>query len=105
MGPGSTMEYLTKISPAIPCLRVVQQHMEKQFKTVTRGTQHGKPDKEADIAKLTEEYIQSELYLHKPGRKIKLNDNRATDVTTGGAINLGKETTLDNWFCRCSHKC
>jgi hypothetical protein len=44
------MEHMGKISPAIPALRKVQRHMEKQFKTVTRGARHGVPDKEKDVA-------------------------------------------------------
>ncbi|KAJ6623816.1 hypothetical protein B0H10DRAFT_1678621, partial [Mycena sp. CBHHK59/15] len=40
MGPGATMEYMGKVSPAIPALRKVQRHMEHQFKTTARGARH-----------------------------------------------------------------
>lgn len=98
------MDYLTKVSPAIPCLRKVQRHMEKQFKTVARGAQHGTPDKEADVAKLTQEYVQSALYTHEPGRKIKMHNDKAADFLAEGAISLGRDSTIDEWFRRRSHK-
>jgi hypothetical protein len=35
MGLGAKMAYMHKISPAIPTLRAVQRHVEKQFNTVS----------------------------------------------------------------------
>ncbi|KAF8235590.1 hypothetical protein L208DRAFT_1457964 [Tricholoma matsutake] len=72
MGPGVKMAYMHKISPAIPTLRAVQRHVEKQFKTVSRGAQHGAPDKERDVRTIATQYTDSELHLQIAGRKIKL---------------------------------
>ena len=69
LGPGGTMEYITKISPAIPTLQKVQRHMEKQFNTNTRGADHGTPDKEKDVTLLSTQYTKSQLYLEIPGRQ------------------------------------
>lgn len=104
MGPGATMEYLKKISPAIPTLRKVQRHMERQFNTAARGSRHGIPDKEPDVAKLTVEYTTSELHAHVPGRKIKVAGDRSKDVITDGAIELEKSKTINEWFRKRTHK-
>ncbi|KAJ6625166.1 hypothetical protein B0H10DRAFT_2430538, partial [Mycena sp. CBHHK59/15] len=70
MGPGATMEHMGKVSPAIPAMRKVQQHMEQQFKTTARGTRHGVPDKEKDVAKLTAHYMASKIHTTVPGRQL-----------------------------------
>ena len=104
MGPGATMEYMQKVSPAIPTLRKVQRHMEQQFQTVARGARHGVPDKEADVATLAAQYAKSELHTYKPGRKIKGGSDKATDVITAGANNLERLQTINDWFARRSHE-
>ncbi|KAF8153869.1 hypothetical protein B0H34DRAFT_753337 [Crassisporium funariophilum] len=100
LGPGGTMEYMKKISPAIPTLRKVQRHIEQQFKTVTRGAHHGKPDKERDVALLSMQYTKSRLYNEMPGRQFKTSGDKAADFVTGGAINLEKSNTIEEWFDR-----
>ncbi|KAJ7715201.1 hypothetical protein B0H16DRAFT_1435173 [Mycena metata] len=101
MGPGATMDYINKISPAIPTLRKVQRHMEKQFKTVARGAHHGTPDKEADVAMLTEHYVKSKLHIHCNGREVT---QKSADVINLGAENLERLDTMENWFRLRSHK-
>lgn len=101
MGPGATMEYLGKVSPAIPALRNVQRHMENQFQTIARGARHGIPEKEQDVATLAAQYSKSELHVHKPGRQLKGgSDNKASDYITIGADNLERLGTIENWFSR-----
>ena len=104
LGPGGTMEYITKISPAIPTLRKVQRHKEKQFNTNTRGADHGTPDKEKDVTLLSTQYMKSQLYLEIPGRQIKNLGDRAVDVSTAGAVNLERLNTIGDWFDRRSPK-
>ncbi|KAJ7274776.1 hypothetical protein C8J57DRAFT_1177633 [Mycena rebaudengoi] len=100
MGPGATMEYVKKVSPAIPTLRKLQRHMENQFKTVARGAYHGTPDKEKDVAKLTSQYIESKLYLETKGRGVS---NKSADVENIGAENLERLNTVRDWWERRSH--
>ncbi|KAK7031814.1 hypothetical protein R3P38DRAFT_2522165 [Favolaschia claudopus] len=100
-GPGATMEYMGKVSPAIPTLRKVQRHMEKQFRTNTRGARHGVPDKEKDVSKLTEHYLASKLHTYIPGRELKTP--RIPDFVTEGAENLEKMNTIADWFKRRTH--
>jgi hypothetical protein len=98
------MEYITKISPAIPTLRKVQRHVEKQFKTNSRGSHHGTPDKEKDVTFLSAQYTKSQLYRETPGRQIKISGDRAVDVSTTGAVNLERLNTIGDWFDRRSPK-
>ncbi|KAJ7080894.1 hypothetical protein B0H15DRAFT_786779 [Mycena belliarum] len=101
MGPGATMDYIKKVSPAIPTLRKVQRHMEKQFKTVARGARHGTPDKEKDVARLTEQYMKSKLHTYTKGRSVT---EKSQDVINIGAENLERLDTLKDWWGRRSHK-
>lgn len=95
------MEHMGKISPAIPAMRKVQRHMEKQFKTTARGARHGVPDKEKDVAKLTAHYTASKLHTFVRGRELK--SERAADYVTEGADNLERLDTINNWFKRRTH--
>ncbi|KAG1744516.1 uncharacterized protein EDB91DRAFT_1236493 [Suillus paluster] len=104
-GPGATWTYLHKISPAIPTLRALQRHMESKFKTITRGAYHGIPDKEADVTKLTDQYIKSNLHVHEPGRQIKATaKNKAEDFVTTGAIDIERLGMFDNWWRNHAYK-
>ncbi|KAJ7923687.1 hypothetical protein B0H13DRAFT_1864673 [Mycena leptocephala] len=96
----ANMDYIKKISPAIPTLRKVQRHMEKQFKTVARGSRHGTPDKEADVAKLTGQYMKSKLHNYCKGRSIT---QKSPDVVNVGAENLERLDTMTNWWSTRSH--
>jgi hypothetical protein len=78
--------------------------MEKQFKTNIRGAHHGSPDKEKDVALLSTQYTNSQLYLDIPGRRIKVSDDKAVDVTTAGAVNLERLNAFGDWFDRRSPK-
>ncbi|KAJ7135358.1 hypothetical protein C8R43DRAFT_1132580 [Mycena crocata] len=101
MGPGATMEHIGKISPAIPALRKVQRHMEKEFKTTTRGARHGIPDKEKDVAKLAGHYATSKIHIWTPGRELKTA--KAQDFITEGAVALERLKTVEHWFKRRTH--
>ncbi|KAJ7722007.1 hypothetical protein B0H16DRAFT_1790019 [Mycena metata] len=101
MGPGATMEYMGKVSPAIPALRKVQRHMENQFKTTARGARHGVPDKEKDVAKLTAHYVTSKLHTYTAGRELKTL--HASDFVSEGANALERLDTIKNWFNRRTH--
>ncbi|KAJ6586278.1 hypothetical protein DFH09DRAFT_910806 [Mycena vulgaris] len=100
-GPGATMDYMGKISPAIPALREVQRHMEKQFKTTARGARHGVPDKEQDVANLTAHYAESKIHTWEAGRELKMA--RSPDYVTEGAFNLERLNTIEFWMKRRTH--
>ena len=116
MGPGATMDYLKKVSPAIPTLHHVQHHMESGFGTNKCGAYHSAPEKEKDIALLSGQYVQSALHKYNAGRKLKKDkgDNQkdkadkgkkgkrgkkkgsVVDIVNNGAQEL--ETTILDWF-------
>ncbi|KAJ6616526.1 hypothetical protein B0H10DRAFT_1799281, partial [Mycena sp. CBHHK59/15] len=102
MGPSATMEYMGKVSPAIPALRKVQRHMEHQFKTTACGARHGVPDKEKDVVKLANHYTTSRLHTFETGRRLKTD--KAQDFISIGANNLERLKTIDVWFARRSHE-
>jgi hypothetical protein len=95
------MDYITKISPAIPTLRKVQRHVEKEFKTSARGARHGSPDKEADVAKLASLYMQSKLHTYCKGRSVT---QKSPDVINLGVDNLERLDTIKDWWGRRSHQ-
>ncbi|KAH7905726.1 hypothetical protein BJ138DRAFT_1138187 [Hygrophoropsis aurantiaca] len=97
LGPGATWEYLHKVSPAIPTLRALQRHMENEFQTITRGSHHGTPTKENDVAKLTEQYAASNIHEYEPGRYLKTN-NKAEDYISNGVVDLERSGTIENWW-------
>lgn len=72
--------------------------MEYQFKTITRGARHGAPNKEADVQRLTDIYVKSNLHVYEAGRKIKSSKDKAPDVVTDGAINLEHHRTIEKWW-------
>lgn len=99
LGPGATWEYLEKVSPAIPTLRGLQRHMEQQFETITRGSKHTNPDKEADITSLVDQCVKSQLHIHEKGRHLRGGEkSRAHDFVTEGAADLLTGDTLNNWW-------
>ncbi|KAH7910138.1 hypothetical protein BJ138DRAFT_1009422 [Hygrophoropsis aurantiaca] len=102
-GPGATWDYLHKVSPAIPTLRALQRHMEKEFETLTRGAHHGVPQKEEDVAKLTEQYVKAKLHVFQAGRQIKGTKNKAEDFISKGAIDLERQGTIDAWWSNRSY--
>ncbi|KAK7018290.1 hypothetical protein R3P38DRAFT_2715514 [Favolaschia claudopus] len=100
-GPGATMEYMGKISPAIPALRKIQRHVEKQFGTNSRGARHGVPDKEKDVSMLTANYVASKLHTFVAGRELRTA--RSPDFLTEGADTLERLNTINDWFKRRTH--
>ncbi|KIL54589.1 hypothetical protein M378DRAFT_18744 [Amanita muscaria Koide BX008] len=98
MGPGASMDYLKKISPAIPTLRCVQRHMEHEFGTYKRGSRHSAPEKEADVAMLTTQYIASALHVYTPGCTLPNVKGSAVNVVDLGA--QGLEAVIKDWFKR-----
>lgn len=73
--------------------------MERKFNTASRGTQHGVPEKEADIAKLVALYVKSGIHVYEEGHWVKGGEkSRVPDCVTSGAINLESNSTIENWW-------
>ncbi|KAF8673067.1 hypothetical protein AX14_005425 [Amanita brunnescens Koide BX004] len=97
-GPGASWNYLQTVSPAIPTLRAVQRHFERQFGTLTRGTKHGQVSKDEDVKILTEHYQTVRLYSDHPGRVPKGEDKSITDYVTAGTDALENGDTFAKWW-------
>ncbi|KIM67467.1 hypothetical protein SCLCIDRAFT_82628, partial [Scleroderma citrinum Foug A] len=105
-GPGATWEYLHKVSPAIPTLRAVQWHMEREFVTLTWGAQHGAPSKDEDVGKLTDQYVKSKLHIYTQGWNNKgVLSSHAEDVINTGVVDLEHLHTLENWWKVQAYQC
>ena len=96
-GPSSGWEYLQKISPAIPAIREVSEHVSKEMKTLSRGKKHTVPTKEADVQKLLDVYIASEI--HKFGRERRKVGSTVVmrDFVADGFLKLQKSKVLEEW--------
>ncbi len=95
------MKYLTQMSPAIPTLRQVKESVNSQFSTIkARGKHHGAPDKELDVANLAKAYIESDIYVETPGRRIKMTGDRAEDYISKGMSHLLESNAVPDWFAR-----
>ncbi|KAF8316197.1 hypothetical protein F5887DRAFT_1066774 [Amanita rubescens] len=100
-GPGASWSYLQTVSPAIPTLRAVQRHFERQFGTLTRGTKHGEVSKDEDVKTLTDHYQAARLYSDQPGRIPKGGSGdlkSVTDYVTAGADALENGDTVAKWW-------
>ncbi|KAJ2936354.1 hypothetical protein H1R20_g739, partial [Candolleomyces eurysporus] len=96
-GPNIKWDYLKKLHPAIPTIRIVTEFIEQQFGTLVRGKQHTIPSAEKDIQKLRKSYADSELHKVKKGRKHATAKDKAKDVTLEGNLKLQKRQTLEKW--------
>ena len=70
IGPFATWDHIGKISPAIPSLEAVRRHMEKQVRTVYRGSSHTSPSHEKDVKTLGDAYVASRVHEFVPGHRI-----------------------------------
>ncbi|KAJ7055499.1 hypothetical protein C8F01DRAFT_1258377 [Mycena amicta] len=99
--PNTTFDYIGSILPAIPSLRKIQRHMEKEFHTLARGSRHTVPNKDADVEMLSSHYHTAKLHKIMPGRAIK--HKAIPDVVSDGSVAL-ESGTIDGWFKRRTYK-
>ena len=97
MGPTTTWEYIGKISPAIPTLRQLVDHMEDTVNSYRRYKKHTVKSTEDDIAKLMVMFRESALYRHSDGRKVETKEKFA-DVWAKGFNMVLKGESLARWF-------
>lgn len=76
--------------------------MEKEFGAYKRGSHHSAPEKEADVALLTSQYVESALHVYKPGRKLSNAKAGVVNIVDNGS--KGLEGIVKDWFKRRSLK-
>jgi hypothetical protein len=97
MGPTATWEYVGKISPAIPTLRKLVDHMEGTVNSYRRYKKHTVTSTEDDIAKLMVSFQESALYCHVDGRKV-IAKEKFVDTWAKGFDIVWKGESLTRWF-------
>lgn len=96
-GPNIQWEYFKKLHPAIHIIRMVADHVEKQFGTVSRGKKHTTPSRELDISVLQRSYQESTYHIYHQGRKIEKKEDRAEDFVSKGVAKLHTGKPLERW--------
>ncbi len=96
-GPNIKWDYLKKLHPAIPVIRTLADHMEKEFGTVAWGKRHTIPKKDSDVLELMEFFESSGYHTYKKNRKIKSDRDRASDYIERGGVKLSRGPILAVW--------
>ncbi|KAL0569336.1 hypothetical protein V5O48_012628 [Marasmius crinis-equi] len=91
------IKYLKKLHPAIPVIKSVSNHMEREFMTLTRGRKHTVPKKEADVNLLCGVFEESTYHIVTNGRVIKSDQDKAKDFQQLGQQAFVQGGTLENW--------
>ena len=97
MGPTTTWDYVGKISPAIPTLRRLVDHMEGTVNNYRRYKKHTDKSTEEDVAKLMLMFRESDVHCYVDGRKVEAKEKFA-DVWTKGFNIVSKGESLTRWF-------
>ncbi|KAI0363576.1 hypothetical protein BV20DRAFT_1057947 [Pilatotrama ljubarskyi] len=99
-GPGATLAYIQKVSPAIPVLRAIKANIASQFPALlARGARHGSPSKEADVQRLIDMFLASQVHVPEEARVIKGGKaDHATDVVSAGATQLYGDRVIERWW-------
>jgi hypothetical protein len=97
MGPTTTWEYVGKISPAIPTLQRLVDHMEGTVNNYRRYKKHTVKTTKDDVAKLMTLFQESMLHCHVDGREVEAKE-KFTDVWAKGFNTVSKGETLTQWF-------
>ena len=97
MGPTASWEYIGKISPAIPALRRLVDHMEGTVNNYRRYKKHTVRSTEDDIASLMVVFQESALYRRVDGRQVCAKE-RFVDIWARGFNTVSKGESLTRWF-------
>lgn len=95
-GPNASWDYLKRITPLIPTLRAVADHIEDMYGTTTSGKHHHQVDHQKDIEVLLPLIRDDDLHsIHKDGRTSR--DGSSVDVISTGVLSFVKGNTLQRW--------
>lgn len=88
IGPGNSWEYIGRISPAIPTLRDVQDHVQYTINPYPRYKKHTSPDAEKDIKTLCVYYTTHRVHRAGQVRKASVADTPRDLVRRGAEESL-----------------
>ena len=97
MGPTATWEYVGKISPAIPTLRKLVDHMEDTVNTYRRYKKHTTRSTEDDITRLMAMFQESKLY-HRVNEREVGDREKFADIWGKGFDIVLKGESVKRWF-------
>ena len=85
MGPTATWEYVGKISPAIPTLQKLVDHMEGMVNHYSWYKKHTITSTEDNILKLMTMFQDSDLHHHVDRREVDVRE-KFTDIWVSGPL-------------------
>ncbi|EJD39893.1 hypothetical protein AURDEDRAFT_127997 [Auricularia subglabra TFB-10046 SS5] len=97
-GANFSLNYLKKISPAIPTLAATIKHMAENFDLPYRSQQHTAPNAEKDIRAMAARFHQRTVSEYTPGRQVRDSANRPADFVAEGTKLLQKPATWNKVF-------
>lgn len=97
VGAADSWAFLRKITPAIPSLAKLADHVETLLQN-TRGSKHVVSDAESDIRKLCNAYLEAEIFQIQPGREAKVDDIK--DITSAGIERILSTDLIAKWAAK-----
>ncbi|KLO04433.1 hypothetical protein SCHPADRAFT_947696 [Schizopora paradoxa] len=95
LGPNGGWRLLNELSPALSIVQHVHDHIEGEFRVLGRGKKHTSPSKQHDVSTLMKAYVDSEVHVHKPGRKAI--GNEIEDIVNKGVLAVQTGDFLAKW--------
>ena len=89
------------ISPAIPALRKIKDHVEAEFNHYRRGKSHTSPEAEEDIRKLQEALHHSKVHVYDP--RGRMSKSKVLDYVAIGCDAEKVAKALDSFYAKHSH--
>ncbi|EJF56026.1 hypothetical protein DICSQDRAFT_72264 [Dichomitus squalens LYAD-421 SS1] len=98
-GPHQSWELMKQRAPAIPTLRVLDDDISRQFRTIYRGTTHTTPAKDADVRLLDEHYNSARLHIYTPGRRTTNTADKVREFVSNG-FHIANTKIIPKWHTR-----
>lgn len=98
VGANFSFDLLKRISPAIPALAEIIDHVAANFDLPYRSHVHKSPDAQRDIRIMAQRFHGRKTSEYCPGREIRDAVNQPKDYMASGTILLQKPSTWDKVF-------
>ncbi|KZV79201.1 hypothetical protein EXIGLDRAFT_632426 [Exidia glandulosa HHB12029] len=97
-GSNFSIDYLKKVTPAIPALAATIKHMAQHFDMLYRSHVHKSPESQADIRLMAKRFRKRKTSEYVAGRTIKESVNKPDNHSVLGTALLQKEATWKKAF-------
>lgn len=92
-----TWDYISKISPAIPTLNYIGDHVDKSFGLI-QGTRHADPSASTDLQVLRKSFRDAKTFQHDPSFHGNATELTCKDYSLRGWNELSNTQYLPNWW-------